>query len=129
MQHFLLTELLYGYNTVFNCVAFVGAALGDYSGGEGGNLIVTIGESSGTYTFEVDGVSYTYNEPGSIKSWSFANAKTLSLPAPKTGTGITNLKINGDNITPIENNRMSAVGEKYVFDNLTGVTTISFILN
>lgn len=131
MNHFLLTEVLYGYNTVFNCVAFVGDALGDYSGGEGGNLIVSFTNTdpvTSNYVYEVDGIEHT-TKGGFGTTLSYAGVKTASFPmngsatTPFIGSG---LKVNGVNISAgspakIENGEL-------VFDNITGTIIVEMTL-
>lgn len=131
MQHFLLTELLYGYNTVFNCVAFVGEALGDYSGGEGGNLIVSFGGGdpvSGNYTYKVDGVQHS-TKGGYGTTASYTGVKTASFPVkgmettPFIGSAI---KING--VIVQAGSPAKFENGELVLDNITGTIIVEITL-
>ena len=124
MQHFLLTELLYGYNTVFNCVAFVGDALGDYSGGEGGTLVVfnEDANSSGTALLvTVNGEEYTVPAGGDgVKS--FTNVRTASIKSATPGYSF----VNGVTIDGTKVGLSQPMGQKeFVFDNYEGIHTFA----
>ena len=122
MQHFLLTELLYGYNTVFNCVAFVGDALGDYSGGDGGSLVVFnsgVGTDNGALLVTVNGEEHTVPSGGS-GVMSFTNVKNASIkPANSTYSFVNTVKIDGASV-----GLSQPMNEKeFVFDNYDGIHT------
>ena len=124
MNHFLLTELLYGYNTVFNCVAFVGDALGSYSEGEGGTLVVFNEDatSSGTALLvTVNGEEYTVPAGGyGVKS--FTNVRTASIKSATPGYSF----VNGVTIDGTKVGLSQPMGQKeFVFDNYEGIHTFS----
>lgn len=124
MNHFLLTELLYGYNTVFNCVAFVGDALGAYSEGEGGTLVVfnENATSSGTALLvTVNGEEYTVPAGGyGVKS--FTNVRTASIKSATPGYSF----VNGVTIDGTKVGLSQPMGQKeFVFDNYEGIHTFS----
>lgn len=131
MNHFLLTELLYGYNTVFNCVAFVGDALGDYSGGEGGNLIVSFGAgnpASGNYTYKVDGVQHS-TKGGYGTTASYTGVKTASFPVKGMETTPfigSDIKING--VVVQAGSPAKFENGELVFDNITGTIIVEMTL-
>lgn len=124
MNHFLLTELLYGYNTVFNCVAFVGDALGAYSEGEGGTLII----KSTSNTVYGEPASLKINgEPYALKSGTqtLTNVKSVSIPqgiSEQTAYSLTTFVVDGVNCK--ESAPYHDPSGEIAFDNFTGVHVI-----
>lgn len=121
MNHFLLTELLYGYNTVFNCVAFVGEALGDYSGGEGGTLVVYNEGGGPEYKQMIVTVNGEDNlvSAGGVKT--FTNVRNASIkPENPSYYFYGTTKIDGASF----GNASTPSSEKeYVFNNFDGIHT------
>lgn len=120
MQQFLLAELLYGYNTVFNCVAFTGEELGDYSSHEGGNLIVQLRGGTSGISFEVNGEKFT-TTAGELYVRSFDDVKSASFPVDNS-RNFTNVKVNGVSIG--EQPSVKVVNNEIVFDNVSGTVIV-----
>lgn len=121
MQHFLLTELLYGYNTVFNCVAFVGDALGDYSGGEGGTLVIKSAQNKvygEPVNINVNGESYALQKG----TQTLTNVKSVSISQGSSGQtayNLTTFVIDGVNCK--DSAPFRDPSGKITFDNFTGL--------
>lgn len=121
MNHFLLTELLYGYNTVFNCVAFVGDALGAYSEGEGGTLVVYnegSQQKSKKMLVTVNGEDHLVST-GSVET--FTNVRTASIkPENPSYYFYGTTKIDGSSFG---NSSVPSNEKEYVFNNYEGIHT------
>ena len=106
MNHFLLVEMLIGYNTFFNCVAITGIGIGSWErAAKGYNVTVTHPSASGKNFvafeyFKADGTTAAFIDSAGTEDFQ-TNVKSVRATRVGTGTATVTLTSAGMEMSPV----------------------------